>query len=74
MAAQNASAALVYSSPRLAAFSSATSFCSFEISFSKTSKRSCPGQETPFWAVERPVRPCKSTIEIRFTVENAKVA
>ena len=31
----------------------------------------CPGREPPFLAVKSPVRPYKSTIQTRFTVENA---
>jgi hypothetical protein len=34
----------------------------------------CPGRKPPFWAVKRHARPYKSTIESRFTVENAKGA
>jgi hypothetical protein len=32
------------------------------------------GRNPPFWAVKRPAHPCKTAIQNRFTVENAKGA
>ena len=34
----------------------------------------CPGRNPPFWAVERPLRPYKSVLQKRFTIENVKGA
>ena len=37
-------------------------------------RRRCPGRQPPFWAVERPARPCKSAVQKQSTVGDAEGA